>query len=315
MNASSKTFSGLDSSSEDEETIWRRLFYATMANPRNLGYILHFLYADVLIHGDELSLFSINKAAQRYFDEKIEPFFAMSRFTHLSFQERSSVYSLKELLERFVSRARITQREMRSEIMQKVSSTHGRPPTSHFHVITAFDSLLSTLELNFFVTKYYEMKDRDGREVSVYALNFGLCERYSIALEGPEDFGKRVCILWRECLTIALSFDSTFRKIKRSNVQTADLYLILNSSKRLECSPCAARAAKRVSARWLIFQGNTIRFSEMLMKTCYFPAPSSGFCKLCIARSENFTQQRSRGSWTALINWLAGAAGTCPSGN
>jgi DNA-binding MarR family transcriptional regulator len=51
------------------------------------------------------------------------------------------------------------------------------------------DSLLATLELNFFITKYYEMKDRDGRKASVYALNHGLCAKYSIGFGRPS--GKR----------------------------------------------------------------------------------------------------------------------------
>jgi DNA-binding MarR family transcriptional regulator len=61
----------------------------------------------------------------------------------------------------------------------------GRPPTSHFHVKNDYDSILSTLELNFFLTKYYEMKDRDGREVSVYALNYGLCQQQAITFGRP----------------------------------------------------------------------------------------------------------------------------------
>jgi DNA-binding MarR family transcriptional regulator len=51
--------------------------------------------------------------------------------------------------------------------------------------LTEFDPLLSTLELNFFLTKYFEMKDRDGRKVSVFALNFGLCEKHSIEFGRP----------------------------------------------------------------------------------------------------------------------------------
>jgi hypothetical protein len=51
------------------------------------------------------------------------------------------------------------------------------------------DGLLATLELNFFLTKYYEMKDRDGRKVSIYALNHGLCAKYTISFGRPT--GKR----------------------------------------------------------------------------------------------------------------------------
>jgi hypothetical protein len=54
----------------------------------------------------------------------------------------------------------------------------GQPPTSHFFVPVEYEPLLSSLELNCFLTKYYEMSDRGGRKVSVFALNFGLCQKY-----------------------------------------------------------------------------------------------------------------------------------------
>jgi hypothetical protein len=47
--------------------------------------------------------------------------------------------------------------------------------------------LLTTLELNFFLTKYFVMSDRDGRKVSVFALNYGLCQKYSIVFGRPAD--------------------------------------------------------------------------------------------------------------------------------
>jgi hypothetical protein len=38
------------------------------------------------------------------------------------------------------------------------------------------ERLLSALELNFLVTKYHEMRDKSGKDVSVYAFFYGLCE-------------------------------------------------------------------------------------------------------------------------------------------
>jgi hypothetical protein len=63
----------------------------------------------------------------------------------------------------------------------------GRPPTSHFHILREYDGVLSSLELNFFVSKYYEMKDRDGRDVSVYAFNYGLCQQETISFGRPDE--------------------------------------------------------------------------------------------------------------------------------
>lgn len=163
------------------DEVWRVLFYASMANPRTLGYVLHFAYQNQLIHGKKIGVQSIQDAALRYYEEKIASYFSVGRFLHEAFSERCSIFSLKELLELLVTRAKEL-RTHKSAVFEKIS---GRPPTSHFHVAPSFDGLLSTLELNFFLTKYFEMSDRDGKKVSVYALNYGLCQRYAISFGRP----------------------------------------------------------------------------------------------------------------------------------
>lgn len=165
----------------DTDETWRLLFFATMANPRILGYILHYLHESHLIHGRSIGPRGIQEAAQRYYDDKIESYFNLGKFLHETFAERSSIFSLKELLEDIVRRARGL-RGHESEVMRKIK---GRPPTGHFHVLVGYESLLSTLELNFFLTKYYEMTDRDARKVSVFALNYGLCSKFTIAFGRP----------------------------------------------------------------------------------------------------------------------------------
>jgi DNA-binding MarR family transcriptional regulator len=165
-----------------QEDIWRIFFYASMANPRNLGYILFYLYESHLIYEKPIGLSALRDAARRYYEEKIEIYFKMNRFLQESFTERSSIFSLKELLEDIIKRARELRTHQGSKVLRELS---GRPPTSHFHVVLEVESLLSTLELNFFLTKYYEMSDRDGRKVSVFALNYGLCQKSSIAFGRP----------------------------------------------------------------------------------------------------------------------------------
>lgn len=166
------------------ENLWRALFFASLGNPRTLGYLLFYLYESQLIYGRTITVRSVRDAAQRYYEEKIEPYFAMGRFLHESFGERSTIYSLKELLERLVDRSRRLRNYERSTVFKSIQ---GQPPTSHFHVPQVFDTILSTLELNFFLTKYYVMSDRDGRRVSVYSFNYGLCQKYSIEFGRPGD--------------------------------------------------------------------------------------------------------------------------------
>lgn len=166
---------------ESETTIYRDLFFASMANPRILGYLLHYLHESHLIRSKKITSSAIQEAAKRYYEEKIESYFTMGKFLHESFKERSSIFSLKELLESIVTRAK----ELRNHDSQVIRKIVGKPHTSHFHAPVEYESLFSSLELNFFLTKYFEMSDRAGKKVSIYALNYGLCAKYSIRFGRP----------------------------------------------------------------------------------------------------------------------------------
>ncbi|MCG7595550.1 hypothetical protein [Mycobacterium sp. PSTR-4-N] len=164
--------------------VWAALFNASMGNPRTLGYILYFAYENNVLYGGKINVKSVSAAAKRYYTDKIEPYFSMGAFLHESFQEKSSIFSLKELLEAIVGRARELRAKSAASFFETITGQH---PTSHFNVDPRFEHVLSSLELNFFVTKYYAMSNRDGRRVTVYALNFGLCEKYSITFGRPTD--------------------------------------------------------------------------------------------------------------------------------
>jgi DNA-binding MarR family transcriptional regulator len=227
--------------------IHRLLFFATMGNPRNLGHILHNLYESHLVYDKPIGSRATRDAARKYYEEKIEPFFGIQKFRHERFDERLSVYSLKELLELIVKRARDLRAYRDSSLMQKIS---GRPPTSHFHTVSEFESLLSTLELNFFLTKYFEMKDRDGRKVSVFALNFGLCEKHTIEFGRP--IGQREFRLY----FVERIFD--FSPIMRSYLQ---------ANQEIKCSDCSA-----------IFGLDKLESLKLYKMSC--PDCGTGHCKV-----------------------------------
>lgn len=168
----------------DSEDFWRVLFFTCMGNPRSLGYILYYCYETHSLYQKKIGISALQDAARRYYEEKIFEYFRLNKFLHESYEERSSIFSLKELFEQIVKRSK----ELRTYRGSKLTSDlAGRTPSSHFHCISEYDSILSTLELNFFLTKFYEMKDRDGRDVSVYALHYGLCQQQSIAYGRPRE--------------------------------------------------------------------------------------------------------------------------------
>lgn len=106
------------------EEVAKLLFFTTMGNPRNLGHILSNLYESHIVYGKFIGTRAVRDAARKYYEEKIEPFFGIQKFRHERFDERLSIYSLKELLELLVNKARELRRYRESALMQKIP---GRP--------------------------------------------------------------------------------------------------------------------------------------------------------------------------------------------
>ena len=187
------------------DEIWKILYYSSMANPQILGHVILYAYEGYLLYGRKIGIRAIQEASQRYYEEKIAPFFSIGKYKAV-FAERSSVYSLKELLENIVDKARSIRQEDRSK---EARPTRGRVYSSHFYVSQEFEEILASLELNFFLTKYFEQSDRTGSRVSIYALNFGLCTKYQMKTEH---------ISLRECLTTILFCELICYRTKRSDV-------------------------------------------------------------------------------------------------
>lgn len=224
----------------DTDEIYRQLFFASMGNPRILGHVLNNIKDSSLVYGEKIGIKAVQDAAAKYYEDKIEPFFGMQKYIHKTFDERSSIFSLKELLENVVERARALRNYKSSALTMEIS---GRTPSSHFHMASELEFLLSTLELNFFVTKYFEMKDRDKRKVSVYAINYGLCMKYNISFGRPK--GRREYRTY----FIERIFDSSaiFRKY-------------LHDNQEIKCDNCGAEHG--------IDKLEGIRLFDMMCPTC-----------------------------------------------
>ena len=69
-----------------------------MANQRILGHLMLYAHESHLIYGQKIGIRPVQEAAQKYFEEKVQSFFSTGKY-RMTFSERSSVFSLKELLE------------------------------------------------------------------------------------------------------------------------------------------------------------------------------------------------------------------------
>ncbi|MCC8359712.1 hypothetical protein [Salinimicrobium sediminilitoris] len=162
------------------------LFNASMNVPRILGYILSYCYQSRIIYDNKINKSDIEEASQRYYNEKIFSFFETTTHSLISLDEKISVLQLKSLLNIFIEKAKNIKKRITSKELKGSIYLQNTPYSSHFHFDPRFEEFLKTLELNFFISKYNDLSDKDGLPVSIYSLNYGLCKKENIIWGKPK---------------------------------------------------------------------------------------------------------------------------------
>lgn len=205
---------------------YRLLFSASSNIPRVLGYILHYCYLDRVSKGKRITPEAIRTAAQRYYEINMLPYFELNnRYALEPYARKLDRRNQEKLLEIIVAQARSVRRQIITGALSGNALLRGlsNPPTSHFTISSSLEHILSPLELNQFVTKYHEMRDKDGKEISVFALHFGLCVREGIEWGYPR----------------RQRYDKDYFKQRCFNYN-AQIHEFLASTKTIRCSHCGA---------------------------------------------------------------------------
>lgn len=167
-----------DLSSATADEYIRLIFQVTFNVPRIMGYILQDCYLDKISKGAKITPSALKLAAQKYYENIISHYFdRMVRFALEPYDRKLDRHIQHQLLKHIVEESRTVKRRITSK---EVGGTYfdglHNPPVSHFAISPNIEDVFSSLELNFLVTKYHEMRDKDGKDVSIYALFYGLCE-------------------------------------------------------------------------------------------------------------------------------------------
>ncbi|WP_445711014.1 winged helix-turn-helix domain-containing protein [Flavobacterium sp.] len=162
------------------------LFNSSMNVPRILGYILSYCYQSRVIHNNKINKTDIENASKKYYDEKIYSFFETTTHSLISLDEKISALQLKNLLQLFINKSKDIKRKIISNELKGSIYLSKEPFSSHFHFDPRYEDFLKTLELNFFISKYNDLSDKDGIPVSIYSLNYGLCVKENIIWGKPK---------------------------------------------------------------------------------------------------------------------------------
>lgn len=177
-----------DTRNESMDEYYKLIFQISMNVPRIIGYILFYCYQSNILYNNPINRKALESAAQRYYEKVISSYFDTTTYSLISYDEKISSLQQGELLKIFTDslkdiKRRITTGDLTGEAYK---STGTNPFTSHFYFPPSFEQFVKTLELNFFISKYNEMSDRDGSKVSIYSINYGLAEANNLRWGKPE---------------------------------------------------------------------------------------------------------------------------------
>lgn len=209
----------LDTDSANLEEYYTLFFKTSMNVPRILGYILSYCYQSKIVYGKKINRSDIETASQKYYVDKILPFFDTTTYSLMNIDEKISTLQLKDLLNEITHSLGEIRRKISTKELSGASYISSKPFASHFHLRADLEEFLNTLELNFFVSKYNDMSDKDGVKSSVYAINYGLANQLNIPWGKPSGSKHRKYFIERpfNFSPLIVNFLESSKKIKCSN--------------------------------------------------------------------------------------------------
>lgn len=175
-----------DTKKHEISEYYELLFNVSMNVPRIIGYILSYCYQNKIIFDKTILKTDIESASLRYYEEKILPFFGTTTYSLIPIGEKISILQLEELLKKIVERLENTRRKISTKDLKGAIYITELPYSSHFYFDPRFEEFIKTLELNFFISKYNHLSDKDGNPSSIYCINYGLAKKSNIRWGKPK---------------------------------------------------------------------------------------------------------------------------------
>jgi hypothetical protein len=163
------------------------IFYTTFNIPRLMGILLHTCYMDKISRKEPITLASLRLASRKYYESTILQYFdRMNRYALEPFDNKLDRNNQQELLNFLISESvRIRRGIINGSIGGSYFVNLKNPPVSHFLVDPSLEPLFRSLEANFLLSKYKDIKDKSGNKAVVFALYFGITESQRLAWGYP----------------------------------------------------------------------------------------------------------------------------------
>lgn len=177
---------------------FRLLFFTSSNVPRFIGKILWYSAKQSIFEGKKITKSVIQEASKQLYLQEIKVvLFKNEYIQYRDYNERFEKEHLKNLVNDIIMRAKENKRHIGNSDSKIFNNyTTNTAPSNYLYFIPEYEELIASLELNFFITKFTQQKDRGSgtgnsyispKEVSVYTINYGLCQSEDIIFDEKSD--------------------------------------------------------------------------------------------------------------------------------
>lgn len=168
---------------------YKIIFQISSNVPRIIGKILWYASKRSINSGKKITKNVLQESAKEHYTNEIETMLTKSEYMEFkSYDEQFGRQHLKTLVNSFISKAKENKKKIgESDSLIFTNYTTNTAPSNYLFFPLELEKLVSTLEFNFFITKFSQQRDKDTREVSIYTLNYGLCQKENIIFDEKSD--------------------------------------------------------------------------------------------------------------------------------
>ncbi|TGM74289.1 hypothetical protein EHR01_12365 [Leptospira mtsangambouensis] len=201
--------------------LYKLLFQISANVPRILGKILEIALQKTNSLTTKINRKILQESARQHDKNDIEYILKKNEsIEYKSYDESFEQFHLAKLLNLIIQKAIENKKHIgksTSNIFKDFNANTA--PSNYLYFPKQLEDIVKTLEFNFYISKFSEQKHRDGDDISVYVLNYGLCIDNNIIFDNGSNRKFR----------IERIFD--FEKLIRE---------WMNGSKKIICENCSA---------------------------------------------------------------------------
>lgn len=174
---------------ENVNDYYKFIFQISSNVPRIIGKILEISLQKTNGFERKINKSVLQEAARQHYKNDIEFVLTKSEYIeYKSYHESFEKFHLLDLLTRIIDKAILNKKHIGNSSAKIFSPyTTNTAPSNYLFILESMEDILKTLEFNFFITKFSQQKDKDGNNVSVFSLNYGLCVENSIIFDDKSD--------------------------------------------------------------------------------------------------------------------------------